>query len=63
MPARAGRKESRYIRKGETALFSQGRFEFKIQCNIYSVYFFLRLYFEYENGMINIIYKKIVTIQ
>lgn len=63
MPARAGRKESRYIRKGETALFSLGRFEFKIQCNIYSVYFFLRLYFKYENGMINIIYKKIVTIQ
>ena len=35
----------------------------KIQCNIYFGYFFLRLYFEYENGMINIIYKKIVTIQ
>ena len=64
MPARAGRrKESRYIRKGKTALFSRGRFEFKIQRNIYFGYFFLRLYFEYENGMINIIYKKIVTIQ
>ena len=59
MPARAGRKESRYIRKGETALFSQGRFEFKIQCNIYSDYFSLRLYFKYENGMIALIYEKL----
>ena len=64
MPVKAGRrKESRYIRKGKTTLFSRGRFEFKIQRNIYFGYFFLRLYFEYENGMINIIYKKIVTIQ
>ena len=31
----------------------------KIQCNIYSDYFSLRLYFKYENGMIDLIYEKL----
>ena len=31
----------------------------KIQCNIYSDYFFFRLYFKYENGMIDLIHEKL----
>ena len=57
MPAKAGRKESRYIRKGGTALFLQRKIQDSV-CNIYSGYVFLRLYFVCENGMIETIYKK-----